>query len=215
MNQNVSIQESGFQNQNLNDNVSTVQTDDVSGNSLSENQFENSIEPNLSQNNELLLGKFKSADDLAKAYQEIQKHQGIQSKEIGELRKKARLIDELQHQSEQLSERRQNAKNYLENVFSKYNQDNYFKDDAFNSLFSEAFKALGPSLNMEAFIPLLENYVSSRINSYNKSKSAETETNYVTDSLNFEPNTASSLNAFAPLNTLSDKDLSAALDQLI
>ncbi|MBQ6516348.1 hypothetical protein IJI31_04125 [bacterium] len=212
MNQNVSIQESDFQNQNLNDNVNSVQTDDIP---LSENVSENSAEPDTIQNNELLLGKFKSADELAKAYQEIQKHQGAQSKEIGELRKKARLIDELQQQSEQLSERRQIAKTYLENVFSKYNQDNYFKDDAFNSLFSEAFKALGPSLNMEAFVPLLENYVNSRINSYNKTKLAESETSSATDSLNFEPNTASSLNSFAPLNSLSDKDLSLALDQLI
>jgi len=198
-----------------NANVDSIQASEPLTSNFQTDNSENILMPEESQKHDLLLGKFKSADDLAKAYQEIQKQQGIQSKELGELRKKARLIDELQTESENFSQRRLDAKNYLENVFSKYNQDNYFKNDSFNSLFSEAFMALGPSLNMETFIPLLENYVNSRIISYNKSKSAISETGSLTDNMTFEPSNTSNLNAFAPLNSLSEQDLSIALDQLI
>ena len=215
MNQNVSNQDIVSQNIQSDDNANSFQNELNSEDLPLSDLSDNSLQPDASEQKNLLLGKFKSSEELAKAYQEIQKQQGLQSKEIGELRKKARLIDEIQQQSETFSQRRLDAKNYLENVLSKYNQDNYFKDEAFNSLFSEAFMALGPSLNMETFIPLLENYVTSRINTYNKAKSAVSETGSITDSMNFQPNTASTLDAFAPISSLSEQDLNLALDQLI
>ena len=215
MNQFISNSESVSMNQSSDVNVDSLQSSEQTPSNQQSDNSENFLQPDMSQKSDLLLGKFKSADELAKAYQEIQKQQGIQSKELGELRKKARFIDELQSESQNLSQRRLDAKNYLENVFSKYNEENYFKNDSFNSLFSEAFIALGPSLNMETFIPLLENYVISRINSYNKSKSAVSETGSLTDNMNFDPSNTSNLNAFAPLNSLSEQDLSLALDQLI
>src|SRR5574343_962874 len=40
----------------------------------------------------LLLGKFKSPDDLAKAYSELEKRFGQQSGEVGELRKQQQIL---------------------------------------------------------------------------------------------------------------------------
>ncbi len=35
----------------------------------------------------MILGKFKSVEDLSKAYEELQRHQGVCSEELGDLRK--------------------------------------------------------------------------------------------------------------------------------
>ena len=45
-----------------------------------------------------LLGKFKTQDELVKAYTELEKLHGQQSNELGELRKKAEQADKLQEQ---------------------------------------------------------------------------------------------------------------------
>lgn len=68
-----------------------------------ENQADNSQEENQEPE---LLGKFKSQEELLKAYTELEKLQGTQSAELGELRKKAELADKLQEQinSNQLKE---------------------------------------------------------------------------------------------------------------
>ena len=50
-----------------------------------EKGVENQDLPN--ENSDLILGKFKSVDDLKTAYQNLQKQQGMQSAELGELRK--------------------------------------------------------------------------------------------------------------------------------
>ena len=44
---------------------------------------------------ELILGKFKSVEDLTKAYKELEKFQGTQSEELGLLRQKATLSEDL------------------------------------------------------------------------------------------------------------------------
>ncbi|MBQ2175857.1 MAG: hypothetical protein II453_12615 [Alphaproteobacteria bacterium] len=58
-----------------------------------------------------LLGKFKSQEELLKAYTELEKLQGNQSAELGELRKKAELADKLQEQidSKKLEEANKNG----------------------------------------------------------------------------------------------------------
>lgn len=68
-----------------------------------EDQADNSQEENQEPE---LLGKFKSQEELLKAYTELEKLQGTQSAELGELRKKAELADKLQEQinSNQLKE---------------------------------------------------------------------------------------------------------------
>ena len=51
---------------------------------------------------ELILGKFKSVEDLAKAYEELQRHQGQNSEELGTLRKELNLFNNLKKDLEQV-----------------------------------------------------------------------------------------------------------------
>lgn len=73
-----------------------------------ENQSDNSTEQNQEPE---LLGKFKSQDELLKAYTELEKLHGQQSNELGDLRKKAELADKLQEQidSKKLEEANRNG----------------------------------------------------------------------------------------------------------
>ena len=43
----------------------------------------------------LILGKFKSVEDLSKAYQELEKHQGVQSEELGSLRQNSAMLNNI------------------------------------------------------------------------------------------------------------------------
>ena len=44
---------------------------------------------------ELILGKFKSVDDLSKAYQELERRQGVSSDELGALRRSVSELNEV------------------------------------------------------------------------------------------------------------------------
>ena len=46
---------------------------------------------------ELILGKFKSVEDLVKAYEELQKRQGQSSEELGNLRKEIAGVNEMKN----------------------------------------------------------------------------------------------------------------------
>jgi len=56
----------------------------------------------------LILGKFKSVEDLSKAYQELEKLQGNQSQELGNLRKNVGIINAIQDAWQKEKELRQN-----------------------------------------------------------------------------------------------------------
>lgn len=101
------------------------------------------------QEPELLGGKFKSQDELMKAYTELEKLQGTQSAELGELRKKAELADRLQEQidSKKLEEANKNGfdtvkayENHKEmakfeaNAYRKYIDECDFPDEMENLL---------------------------------------------------------------------------------
>ena len=75
---------------------------------------------------------------------------------------------------------------YLINNLADYDTENYLQNDAFQSLYSQAFNALGTKLNTPKFIELVENYVNSRIESNNRKLSAQKENESVTDSLAFK-----------------------------
>lgn len=88
-------------------------SNDVSTEPAGETGAENTEAPeNAADNSEEqkqepeLLGKFKSQEELVKAYQQLEKLNGQQSNELGDLRKKAELADKLQEQinSQKLAE---------------------------------------------------------------------------------------------------------------
>lgn len=55
-------------------------------------------------NNDLILGKFKTQDDLIKAYTSLEQNQGKKAKEFAELKQKAELVDSLQKQQQEIAE---------------------------------------------------------------------------------------------------------------
>ena len=163
---------------------------------LEEDTFpQSSLQEGQSQDpsSNLILGKFKSIEDLTKAYQELQKYQGQSSEELGRLRKESdstfglfNSLLEAISMSNELSET-------LREVREKYDTPEYFQDASFKELYKEAFYALKHDLDSDKFIGLLENYVNSRLALSEKNKLAEAETQKVLDSMTYSKNPKSML----------------------
>ena len=79
----VQIEEPTSVDNSLNEKEDTV----IEENLIQEEGESIEIEESLDPSSDLILGKFKSVDELIKAYQELQKHQGHSSEELGSLRK--------------------------------------------------------------------------------------------------------------------------------
>ena len=79
----------------ITDNSSLEQSDkpDDTGNNADDNN-----------GNELILGKFKTQEDLIKAYSELEQNQGKKSQEYAELKAKAEIADNLQKKQQELAE---------------------------------------------------------------------------------------------------------------
>lgn len=137
---------------------------------------------------DMILGKFKSVEELSKAYVELQRHQGQHSQELGNLRREAssmsNLTDSLKQAVSLSSQMAEKISQYRE----KYNQPEYFQEPAFRNLYKEAFLALGENLDTDMFVNLLEEYVRSRISSYDKKRSAQNETQQILDSMTYSKN---------------------------
>ena len=149
------------------------QSNETSNNDVSQEINQNETNQNDSN---LIMGKFKSVEDLSNAYKNMESLQGQQSKEIGELRKKAQIFDEVQKKINETNQNYQAAKEYFEKNVPKYDNDDYFKNPEFSNLYKEAFLALGTKLDTDKFVSLVDNYVKSRISLYEKAKSAKSET---------------------------------------
>jgi len=161
---------------------------------------------------ELILGKFKNVEELAKAYQNMQTQSGQQSKELGELRKKAEEFDSLKAQSEQEEILKQTAQNYINNVRPKYDKEEYFKNKEFNEIFGQAYNAYGENLDTDKLVSLLDAYAQSRINLYEKYKSANSETEEAKAQMNFSQSEPKKDSSTIPNMSNMNKD---EIDRLI
>lgn len=161
---------------------------------------------------ELILGKFKNVEELAKAYQNMQTQSGQQSKELGELRKKAEEFDSLKAQSEQEEIFKQTAQNYINNVRPKYDKEEYFKNKEFNEIFGQAYNAYGENLDTDKLVSLLDAYAQSRINLYEKYKSANSETEEAKAQMNFSQSEPKKDSSTIPNMSNMNKD---EIDRLI
>lgn len=161
---------------------------------------------------ELILGKFKSVDELVKAYSELQKFQGESSKELGELRKESSSMNTLKGSLEEILALSQEMSEIISSDKEKYNQAEYFQEPSFRELYKEAVSALGKNLDTEKFVNLLETYVKSRITAYDKSKLAQKETEQVLDSMAYEK---SSNTSFTPPKKHFDEMTSQEIDELL
>lgn len=185
---------------------------------VSDNSNNNQIEGqanNEAPSEELILGKFKSVEDLSKAYKELERHQGIQSEELGELRQNSAILNSIKQAWEKENSIK-NAEAELKEAAKKYNSPEYFQDPSFREMYKEAYLALGKNLDPDRFISLLEGYVSSRIFALEKSKAANSETQKLVDSMNFSKNNVSSI--IPPrkrLDEMTSREVDELLDRLI
>lgn len=161
---------------------------------------------------ELILGKFKNVDELAKAYSELQKFQGESSKELGELRKESSAMNSLKSSLEEAFVLSSEVSKIISEDKEKYNQAEYFQEPTFRELYKEAISALGKNLDTDKFVNLLETYVKSRISAYDRSKLAKEETEQVIDSMTYEKNSKTS---FTPPKKHFDEMTSQEIDELL
>ncbi len=164
------------------------------------------------ENSELIMGKFKSVDDLSNAYKNMETKHGQQSKELGELRKKAEILDKIQKQVSDFQENNKAIKEYIDKNAEKYNKDEYLKNPEFNNLYKEALIALGTNLDTDKFVSLLDSYVNSRISMYEKNQSAKSETENSKSQMQFSDSSPKAASKAIPkLDTLDD----AQIDEVI
>ncbi len=161
----------------------------------------------------LILGKFKSVEDLSKAYQEIEKQRGLQSEELGILRQNAvklKDITDIWDKAKNVKE----ASDSIKEAVSKY--EKYFIDPSFKQMYKEAYLAMGKNLDVDRFVNLLEGYVASRIFAHERTRAAEAETVKATDSMTFSKNEKSSLTPPKKrLDEMTPKEVDDLLERLI
>lgn len=165
---------------------------------------------------ELILGKFKSVEDLTKAYEELQKRQGQSSDELGSLRKEMQGVNELKEQLRLLSEKQNEYLETIERDKQKYTAPEYFQDPTFKEIYKEALMVYGANLDTDRMIDLIEKYVSSRIQLDAKKKLAQKETQNVLDSMKYSKNPNAK---FTPpkksFDEMTPQEVDELLDRLI
>lgn len=179
--------------ENQENQASTVEPEIVSDNSQVEAEEKTSTNEGQSNDpSELILGKFKSVEDLTKAYQELEKFQGTQAQELGNLRQNASLLKDIS-QAWEKEQAIHDAQKDLQEAAKKYNKPEYFQDPTFREIYKEAYLALGKNLDTDRLVNLIDGYVSSRIFAYKQAQSANRETENAISGMNFEKNNKSSI----------------------
>lgn len=296
------------------DNFENVQEPETTDNSLNEHS-EKPDEVQIADDNnekestsELILGKFKTQDDLINAYSALEKHQGEKAKEFADLKAKAEFAETLQKQQQEIAElfgfknvdelksfqnqkkvdkalanfiadeyvkhineiefpdemrnlllqykqnpddellntikgefplsvieqvavniekykgqlerkrfqaleqkEIENAGNYLKENIAKYNDDRYFKNDIFKSIYTELFKAFGTNLDTDYTINKIESYVQSRIAQHEKQKTMNKENSNLTDTFGGLAQNDNITSSQKPVLDMSAEELSKAL----
>jgi len=161
----------------------------------------------------LILGKFKSADDLAQAYKQLEKLQGNQSSELGMLREKVASMNS-NSEALKLLETVLASKDIIRESAKKYPE--YFADPSFKQLYTEAFRILGADLDVDKLVNLIEGYASARIFAHEKSKSAKAETQSVLGEMKFDKNDQTVKTPVKKsIQQMTPKELDEMLERLI
>ena len=165
---------------------------------------------------ELILGKFKTVEDLTKAYEELQKLQGKSSQEVGNLRKDLADFSNLKEISGILSSYQESIIPVIKRDRELYNTPEYFQNDTFNEMYTEALMAYGDNLDTDRMVNLLDAYVKDRIAIYEKGKSAQSETQGVLDSMSYSKNPNNSIsNPKKNLSEMTDAEFRESIRKLI
>ena len=164
----------------------------------------------------LILGKFKTQDDLINAYKELEKLQGSQSSELGNLRQNSVWMRNIQ-QAWEKQEELMNCAQELQDAANKYNTPEYFQDPSFKEMYKEAYLALGKNLDTDRFVNLLEGYVSSRLMKYQQEQAAKSENAKAISGMKFDKNKNSSINTSAGkrIDQMTTDEINEILDKYI
>ena len=199
-----------------NSEIEEKEDSDSSSNEIQEEGQSFDAEMLKDPSEELILGKFKSVEDLSRAYEELQKRQGQSSEELGNLRKEIAGVNEFK---ENLNFFNAKKEEYLETILrdkEKYNLPEYFQDPTFKEIYQEALYVYGADLDTERMINLIEKYVSTRIQAHEKKKLASNETQSVLDSMSYAKNPKSK---FTPpkksFDEMTPQEVDELLDRLI
>ena len=207
------------ENQNLSAEASMPKNSDNIENSaentdtIDSNQSEGQAETKAPKER-MLLGKFKSVEDLSKAYEELQKLQGKASQEVGNLRKELGNYSGFKELSTAIS-------SYQDSIIPVIKRDrelygSYFQNEAFKEMYTEALMAYGDNLDTDRMISLLEAYTKDRISLYEKEKSASSENQTIIDSMSYSKNPKSSIsNPKKTLGEMSDEEFRESIRKLI
>ena len=165
---------------------------------------------------ELLLGKFKSVEDLSKAYEELQKHQGHCSEELGSLRKQLSEMRDIKQKMEELNSVQTQFNEIVSRDMAKYDSPEYFQDPTFCEIYKEALVMLKDNLDTDKLVTLLDAYANARIFANDKKKAANSETQKVLDSMTYSKNPKTSFNPPKKrFDEMSEKEIDEMLERLI
>jgi len=201
----------------LSQNVESIQPEpdnqaDNSENSKTQSNL-SKVEDKSSDPSTLILGKFKSTEDLTEAYKQLEKLQGNQSSELGMLRERMaafNLNDEALNAFKNVYENRE----IIRDAVQKYPE--YFADPSFKQIYTEAYKALGNDLDVDRLVNLIESYTSARIFAHEKSKAAEVETQKTIHGMKFDKNDKIVTTPVRKsIQQMTSKELDEMLDRLI
>ena len=185
-----------------------------------DNSKSDNIQPNERENEDksqdpskLILGKFKSAEDLTQAYKQLEKLQGSQSSELGMLREKVATMNN-NNEVFKLFESVYQNREQIQEAARKYPE--YFADPSFKQIYSEAYRAFGANLDVDRLVSLIEGYASARIFAHEKTKAANAETQKLTSEMKFDKNDkAAPTPVKKSIQQMSPKELDEMLDKLI
>ena len=171
------------------------------------------VEDKSNDPSNLILGKFKSAEDLTEAYKQLEKLQGNPSSELGMLREKVASMNQ-NNEILKLFESIYADKDVIQSAAKKYPE--HFADPSFKQIYSEAYRAFGADLDVDRLVNLIEGYVSSRIFAHEKSKAAEAETKQTINGIKFDKNDKTvSTPVRKSIQQMSPKELDEMLERLI
>lgn len=202
----------------LSQNAETVQSEPVNNAENSEgnsqvNPGSSNVEDKSTDPSTLILGKFKSTEDLTEAYKQLEKLQGNQSSELGMLRERVASMNK-NNEAVKLFQTVMNDRELLQGTAQKYSE--YFADPSFKQLYVEAYKAFGADLDIERLVNLVEGYASARIFAYEKSKAADAETQQARADMKFDKNDKTvSTPVRKSIQQMTPKELDEMLDRLI
>ena len=91
--------------------------------------FETSNDPTL------ILGKFKSVQELEKAYEELQKYQGRSSEELGNMRKELSSLGDFKNLCNFYQTMHDDYLELIERDKAKYSAPEYFQDPTFREIY--------------------------------------------------------------------------------